>query len=133
MHRGEWQHLLDQPSRLSQHLLVAARRRAQDEFGDPGIDIGGDPRDDRAGIADGEITPRVAAGPLAVSLEQAGETGIIGPAEAERDASAVMVVINRPAFGDRRGPDRSDDGADIVGGLAASLPAGAEAGSAPDR
>src|SRR5271169_7075853 len=78
-HRGERQDLLDQPPRLPQHLLVAPGRRAQDEFGDPGIDIGGDPLDDRACIPDREIMQRVASGTLAVSFKQAGETGVVSP------------------------------------------------------
>src|SRR5712671_3438027 len=90
---GARQHLLDQPARLRQHLVVAACRRTQDELGDPGIDVGGDPLDDGARVADREIMQRVASGAFSISFEQAAETGLVRPAEAKRDAGAVMIVV----------------------------------------
>src|SRR5207253_4543992 len=92
--RDERQHLLDQPARLRQHLVVAACRRTQDEFGDPGIDIGGDPLDDRTRVADHEMQLRVAPGAFAVGLEQATKARLIGPAEAKRDSGAIVVVVD---------------------------------------
>ena len=75
----------------------------------------------------------ISAGTLAIGLEQAGETGIVGPAEAERDAGAVMVVVDWTAFGDGRRADRGDNCADILRCFTAGLPAGAEPRGAPDR
>src|SRR5271163_374256 len=62
----ERQYLLDQPSGLRQHFVVATRGRTQDEFGDPGLDIGSDPLEDRARVADRKIVPRVTPGTLVV-------------------------------------------------------------------
>src|SRR6266446_2614404 len=106
---GARQHLLDQPARLRQHLVVAACRRTQDELGDPGIDVGGDPLDDGTRVADREMELRVTSGALTISLEQAREAGLVGPAEAERDAGAVMVVVDRAPLGGSRGANGGDD------------------------
>ena len=105
----ERQDLFDQAAGLGQHLVVAAGGRAQDEFGDSGGDIGGDALDDRLGVADREIAQRIAAGALLVGFEQPVETGIVRPAEAERDAGAVMVVVDRAALGGGGGADAGDD------------------------
>src|SRR5438067_7529005 len=129
----ERQDLLDQPAGLGQRLFVAAGGRAQDEFGDSGGNISGDALDDRFGIANREMLLGVAAGAPAIGVEQSFESRIIGPAKAERDTSAVMVLVDRPAFGDSSRADRGDDGADIFGRFAAGLPAGAEPRGAPDR
>ena len=109
------QDLLDQPAGLRQHLFVAARRRAQDEFGDPGLDVGGDALDDRLGVADREIALR-GRGRCACDRPRTARSraGIVGPAEAERDAGAVMVVVDRAALGGGGGADRGDDRAGLA-------------------
>src|SRR5215469_798057 len=132
-HRDERQYLLNQASGLSQHLVVAASGRTKNKFADSGVDIAGDPLDDGARIADREMLLGIAAGASPVGLEQAGETGVVGPAKAERDAGAVMVVVDWPALGDSRRADRVDNCADILRCFTAGLPAGAEPRGAPDR
>src|SRR6516162_2689288 len=102
-------HLVDQPARLGQHLLIATRRRAKDEFGHPASDIGGDALDNHFGIADRKIALRIAPGTSAVSLEKPLETGVVVSAKAVRDAGAVMVAINLASFRRGRGPYRWDD------------------------
>ena len=72
--------------------------------------------DDRLGVADREIIRGLAAGALAVGVEQRREAGLVRPAEAERDAGAVMVVVDRAALlgrrpaGSRRPPRRPASG-----------------------
>src|SRR6202035_6164151 len=97
--------------------------RAQDEFGDSGGDIGGNALDNRPGVADREIAQRIAAGALLVGFEQPVETGIVRPAETERDAGAVMVVVDRAALGGCSGADAGDDVRNLVGRFGAPLPA----------
>src|ERR1700751_5516413 len=92
--RHERQDLLDQATGLGQHLLVAARGRAQDEFGDPAFDISGDALDNRFGIANREMLLGVAAGALAIGVEQPFESRIIAPTKTERATGAVMVVVD---------------------------------------
>src|SRR4029077_8092651 len=105
-HAGE--HLLDQAAGLRHDLVVAAGGGAQDEFRDAGIDIVADPLDDRCGVADREIIPRLAAGALLVGLEQRQQSRVVGGAEAEGDAGAVVVVVDRPALLPGRRLDRGD-------------------------
>src|SRR6266699_116733 len=87
------QYLGDQAAGLRHDLLVAAGGWAQDEFGDPGIDVIGDAGDDCLAVADREVIPGLAAGALLVGLEQRDERWVVGRAEAERDPGAVMVVV----------------------------------------
>ena len=65
---GERQHLLDQPPRLGEHGLLARADRAQHELRHARIDILGHARDDRLGIADGEVARGIAPGALLVGL-----------------------------------------------------------------
>src|SRR5207244_1486681 len=114
-------------------LVVAAGGWAQDEFRDAGGDVIGDAGDDRLAVADREVVLGLAAGALPVGREQRGEGGVVGRAEAEGDAGAVMVVVDRAAYFGRGGADRGDDAPRLLGRLGAGLPAGAEPRGAPDR
>src|SRR5205814_1336770 len=58
---------------------------------------------------------------------------VVHAAETERDAGAVMIVVDRAALFGGGGFDRGDHLGGLLGGLGAGLPAGAEAGGAPDR
>src|SRR5215469_10661519 len=79
--RDARQNFVDQLASLRQHVLVATGGRAQDEFGDPGGDMGGNALDDRFGVADREMARGVAPGALAIGFVEPVETGVIGPAE----------------------------------------------------
>ena len=126
------QHLLDQLAGLGQHLLAARAHRAQDEFRDAGGDVLGDPLDDHAGIADGEIAVGVAAGALGVGLHRPLQRGLRRAAEIEREARAVMVVVDAaPGLGGGS-LDGGDDARGLRRRLRSALPAGTEARGAPD-
>src|SRR5215472_12971690 len=131
--RDTRQDFVDQPPRLRQHVLVAAGRRAEDEFRDPGGDVGGDALDDRFGVTDRKMARGVAPGALAVGFVEPVETGVVRAAEAERDAGAIMVLVDRTARARGSSADRGDNRGELVRSFGARLPAGAEARGAPDR
>src|SRR5260221_774861 len=91
----ERQYLLDQAAGLGHHFVVTLRRRAQDEFGDPRLDVFADALDDRRGVADREIILRVAAGAFSISIEQRRQCRGVGAAKAVGDAGAVMIAVDR--------------------------------------
>src|SRR5204863_3479531 len=130
---GERQYFVDQAAGLRHHLVIALGGRAQDEFRDAGIDIIGDAADDRRGVADREVIPWIAAGALPVRLEQRPQCRIVHPPKAERDAGAVMILVDRAALLRSSCLDRGDDLLGLLRRLGARLPARAEARGAPYR
>jgi len=130
---GARQHLLDEQTGLGQNCIVIAAEWPQNEFRHPGVDVFGDAREDRVGVADRERTCRVASGALGVGIHRPVDSGRVSAAEMEREAGAVMVVVDRSARFGKRGLDRGHDATSLGRRIAASLPAGANARSAPDR
>ena len=117
--------------RLGDHLLAAADR-AQDELLDAARHVLADPLEDRVGVADRELLVRVAAGALGVGVHRLGHGGV-RRAEIEREARAVVILVDGAAGLGQRLLDGGDDADRVLQGLAAALPAGAVLGGAPDR
>src|SRR5689334_5259614 len=88
-----WQHLLDQLSGLGQKRVVVATKRPQDEFRYASIDIFGDAREDRVGVADRERVRGVTPGAFGVGVHRPGDDGRILAPEVERKTSAVVIFV----------------------------------------
>src|SRR5436190_8515343 len=116
------QYFFDELPGLRDHALAAADR-AQDELLDAARDVLADPIEDCAGVTDGELPAGIAAGALAVSLHRLGDHNIARRPEIEREARAVMVLVDAAAGRGQRFLDGGDDADRILDGFATALPA----------
>src|ERR1700722_8020618 len=91
------QHLLDEQTGLGQDSVVAAAARAQNELRHAGVDVFGDAREDRVGVADRERVRGVASGAFGVGIHRASDAGRVTAAEVEREAGAIMVLVDQSA------------------------------------
>src|SRR3954462_12274978 len=126
------QHLFDELTSLRENFIVIATEGTEDELRQPGVDIFGNAREDRIGVADRECMHGVAPGAFGVGLHRLTDRWRIPAAEVERKAGALVVIVHGSAGFAGGSLDRGHDAAGLGGPLAAGLPAGADARRAPD-
>src|SRR6185312_4516571 len=73
------------------------------------------------------------SGAFGVGIHRAADDGRVPAAEVEDEAGAVMILVDRSAGFAGGGFDRGHDAACLSRGIAARLPAGADARRAADR
>src|SRR5450432_1667076 len=88
------QHLLDQKTGLGQNCVVIAAKWPQNELRHAGVDVFGDAREDRVGVADRERVFSVASGAFGVGIHRPADAGRVSAAEVEREASSVMIFVD---------------------------------------
>src|SRR6478609_9371015 len=127
------QNLLDQLTGLGQKCVVIAAEWPQDKLRHAGVDIFGDAREYRVGVADRERVAGVTTGAFGVGIHRLADTGRVPAAEVEREAGAIMIFVDGSARFAGGGLDRGHDATGLRRRVAAGLPTGADARRAPDR
>ena len=91
------QHLLDQQTGLGQKCVVIAAEWPQDELRHAGVDIFGNARENRVGVADRERVRGVTPGAFGIGIHRLADTGRVPAAEVEREAGAIMIFVDGSA------------------------------------
>ena len=86
--------MFDQQTALGQDGVFVAAYRSQDELRYAGVDIFGDAREDRVGVADRERVGGVTAGAFGVGVHRPADIGRVPGAEMEREAGAVVIFVD---------------------------------------
>ena len=107
---------------MRQKCVVIAAERAQNEFGHAGVNIFGNAREYRIGVADRERVCGVTPGALGVSIHRLGDSRRVLAAEVEREAGAIVIFVDGSAGLAGGGLDRSHDATGIGRRVAACQP-----------
>src|SRR6516165_10522671 len=88
------QHVLDQPMGLGQNGVVIAAKWPQNELRHADVDVLGEAREDRAGVAEYERVRGVASGAFGVGIHRPADTRRVPAAEMECEAGAVVIFVD---------------------------------------